>query len=236
MNRKEFLAGLSGSSLGLITGCLRGEDPKGESSNEDDTVTSDDQGGEGVPDDGSSEGDDTVTPDELEGTVAPDDDPGSIPRSLQCDSEEFDRLEPWYDSNDVHWGEADVFALRVADTAYENGETIDLTLTHVGNETEEFSDYRHFNFELYTESGWQDVRGATTSEPTRVVLADGDSHEPGEEWHWEIELTESGIEAESDLPEKSRVCPELQSGRYRFVFANQFGAEDNVAVAFDVKV
>lgn len=214
MHRRDLLATLAGSSLALTAGCLDDE----------------------TSEDGPTTCPETVENDGLEGSVCPDDDPESVSESLQCAEGEFDRLETKYDPDDVYWGDAEILALRIAETAYEYGDKIDLTLTNIGSDPEEINDYRSFNFEIYTEDGWQDVRGDTVSEGPRAFPDDGTSHDPNEAWQWEIELTEAGIEDESFFSDSTRVCPELQSGRYRFVFANQFGAEEAVAVAFDVSV
>ena len=174
--------------------------------------------------------------DGLDGAIHPDDDPEVVPEPLQCPEDSFERLGPKYDPAEVHWGDAEMLALRIEDTDYEYGDVIELTLTNVGGETEELNDYRSFNLEIYTEYGWQDVRVDTEPDVPRAFPDDGTGHDPDETWRWEIELSESGIEEASFLAESTRVCPELQSGRYRFVFANQFGAEEAVAVAFDVSV
>ncbi|SNR41828.1 hypothetical protein [Halorubrum vacuolatum] len=85
-----------------------------------------------------------------------------------------------YEPDDVYWGDAEILALRVAETAYEYGDRIDLTLTNIGSAPEEITEYRWFNFEIYTEDGWQDVRGETVPEEPRAFPDDGTDHDPEE--------------------------------------------------------
>ena len=210
MHRRDLLAVLAGTGPVFMAGCLDEE-------NSDSTRT---------------DGSETA----VNGAICPDDDPESVPEPLQCEKDEFERLEAKYDPDEVYWGDAEILALQIDAVDYEYGDSLELTVTNTGAEPEEINDYRWFNFEIYTESGWQDVRGDTEPGEPRAFPDDGTSHDPGEEWNWEIKLTEAGIEQQSFFPESTQVCPELQSGRYRFVFANQFGAEEAIAVAFDVVV
>jgi len=214
MRRRDLLCTLGGSGLGLSAGCL------------------DEQQLPDPPHNGS----DTGVTDDVEGLIRPDDDPDPVTASLDCTDDEFSRIKAKYDHDGVYWGDAEIFALRVSEIAYEYGDTLSLTLTNTSRSEEEINDYRWFNFEIYTADGWQDVRGDTNPDDSRIYADDGGGHERGEEWHWEIELTETGIETASFSSDRTRVCPELQSGRHRFVFANQFGAEKAIAVAFDLSV
>lgn len=214
MRRRGLLCTLGGSGLGLSAGCL------------------DEQQLPDPPHNGSGIG---VT-DDVEGLIRPDDDPEPVEASLDCTDDVFSRIETKYDPEDMYWGDAEIFVLRVSETAYEYGDTLSVTLTNTSRYEEEINDYRWFNFEIYTADGWQDVRGDTNSEDPRIYPDDGSRHERGKEWHWEIELTETGLGNASFSSDRTRVCPELQSGQYRFVFANQFGAEEAIAVAFDLSV
>jgi hypothetical protein len=78
-----------------------------------------------------------------------------------------------------------------------------------------------------TENGWQDVRGSTEHE--RFAYTDeAVMHRPGEGFEWTFELTESGLVA--DHTHDLTVCPDLQTGRYRFVYFSP-----GVAVSFDLQ-
>jgi len=80
---------------------------------------------------------------------------------------------------------------------------------------------------VFTEDGWTDVRGG---DGDRFGYTDeAIAHPPGETVAWEFTMTESGLVADENQPGGLRVCPDLQPGRYRFVF---FGAAD-IAAAFD---
>ena len=174
--------------------------------------------------------------DGLDGAIRPDGDLETVPEPLHCPEDGVERLAAKYAPAEVHWGDAERLALRVGATDYGCGDVIELTLTNIGDETEELTDYRSFNLEIDTADGWQDVRVDTEPDVPQAFPDDGTGLDSGETWHWEIELSESGVEEASFLAESTRVCPELQSGRYRFVFATQFGAEEAVAVAFDVSI
>ena len=173
------------------------------------------------------------TSEQPNGEIRPENDPGAIPASLECDDEPFNRFEKKYDENELEWGDAGSFALRIEDLTYEYGDTARITLTNTSLTDAEINDYRWFNFEAYTEAGWQDVRGTDRDEPV-VYPDDGTSHEAGDEFNWELELTEEGIENASFHPDSTFVCPELRAGRYRFVFSNQFGGQEDIAVGFDL--
>ena len=168
-----------------------------------------------------------------DGEVRPDGDPETVPDSLDCDDEEFTRFPSEYNRGELACGEAGHFTLRIEKLAYEYGETARITLTNTSFTDAEINDYRWFNFEVYTEDGWQDVR-VTDRDKSVVYPDDGTSHEAGEQFQWEIELTEEGIENASFRPESTFVCPELRAGRYRFIFSNQFGSREDVAVGFDL--
>lgn len=53
---------------------------------------------------------------------------------------------------------------------------------------------------------------------------------PGDTITWSLQLTEKGVLPDPNY-EHLRACPELVTGRYRFVF---FGVEPAVAVGFDL--
>lgn len=169
-------------------------------------------------------------PADLEGHVRPDGDPGTVPPAPSCDDANFERHPSPVDDG-VEWGLATdddgdpTFALRVDALSVERGDVVTLRLTNVADEQLVTGNRNKYNLQVYTEAGWQDVRGSRELE--RIGYSDeGILHRPGEGFEWSLRLTEDGVVADhSDL----EVCPDLPAGRYRFVFW-----EPAVAVAFDV--
>lgn len=190
-------------------------------------------------------------PADLPGHVRPDAEADPV-ASLTCETEGTERHGQWFDEADVHWGdfeddrqsaddseaenggaddgEVDL-SLRVDDLEYEYGDTATITLTNVSGE-EVLTGNRHkYNLQAYTEDGWQDVR---------VVDADGHfgytdegiAHAPGEGFEWTFELTEAGL-VDGAFHDDVRVCPALQSGRYRFAYFGVVG-DGALAVSFDL--
>lgn len=177
----------------------------------------------------------------IPGHVRPDGEPPAIPGSFDedCQSEldSYTRLEQR--PEEVYWGtfpgeSRPVFELRVAETTYERGETVDIALTNVSPWPRELGQLsvRH-DLQVLTEAGWQEPRivegddgwfpevGATSGFPGRV----------GE---WSFPLTEAGVTDLHVAGSSMAVCPELPVGRYRFVCSAVGHRDDGVAVAFDV--
>lgn len=179
--------------------------------------------------------DDSLSPDpeDLSGYVRPEADADPV-EELVCPDEEFERHDQWYDEDEVVLGdmEADgepVFSLRVEETEYERGETVDIRLTNVSDRTAETGNRAKFNLQVYTDAGWQDVRGADSGPfpyTDEAVI-----HPPGEGFEWSFELTEEGVV--EDAFHDFRVCPGLPAGRYRFAFFGVIG-DGILAVEFDL--
>lgn len=227
-NRRGFLAAVGATGSLGITGCLGDETGENNPGGGDECVEDDDADVE------------------LEGDVCPsDDEPPAIPDSLDCPDEELEdaqpehdpfdptRIEPLHSEHTVNWGSGDVFAMRTAESTYELGETAKITLKNISGEDEEIHQYSSFNFEIETADGWQDVR-INTASIEWGFHDDGGTFEAGSTIKYEIDLTEEGIVEASYMNQNLVVCPDLQVGRYRFVFANHFGREEAVAVAFDL--
>lgn len=160
------------------------------------------------------------------GRVRPNGTPTSIPDALVCDRAGFDRHAPFYAAEEVSWGQANGFRLRVNQQSFELGATAQLSLQRTGVSPTVIGNRDKYNLEVRTAAGWQDVRVANDS----LVYTDmGFEKWPGQGWTWNIDLTEAGIAAATDTD--VTVCPELPAGRYRFVY---WGIDDAVAVAFDL--
>lgn len=184
-------------------------------------------------------------PDRLDGFVRPDGEPQSVPAALDCDDDAFER-HPWT-LGEVSWGSGDGsggtgdggLELRVIDPAYdgddpakalrfERGDDLRIEMTNVSNGTVEVGNHGKYNLEVYTKEGWTEIRGG--DDGSRFEYTDElITHLPGDGYEWEFSMTEEGLVAGGPHADALRVCPDLQPGRYRFVF---WGA-DTLAVAFD---
>lgn len=165
-----------------------------------------------------------------EGNVRPETDPDSVPTEFACGDDALERYPTGYESADLRWGDAGSASLRVDALSYEYGDTIDITLTASvrGNADK-------WNIEVYTERGWTELR---VVEEDRPLSNTDEDVEGGHAWN--LELTEAGIVGASRHPDRVRLCPDLVSGRYRFVYHGLIdegnGGGGSVAVAFDVEV
>ncbi len=181
----------------------------------------------------STEDEISLDPESLAGYVKPDGEPDVVPDSLDCEDEDFERHLQSTDEEDIVLGDRETdgeptWAMRVGETSYELGETVKVTLTNVsGKELVTGNSSKH-NVQLYTEDGWQDVRGHDPDTPIGYT-DEGIMHPTGDGFEWEFELTEEGVISENQNESHLTVCPELQPGRYRFLFW-----DPAIAVEFDV--
>ncbi|NHN48927.1 hypothetical protein G9464_15170 [Halostella sp. JP-L12] len=179
--------------------------------------------------------DDSLGPDpeDLAGHVRPDGDPERVPPALDCDDDEFRRHIQPFDEEDLQWGEATGddgdprFAMRVDRTAVDRGGEVRVTLTNVADEVLTVGNSDKHSLQVYTDAGWQDVRGATGDHPFAYT---DEAYElpPGEGFEWNLSMTKDSVVADHQID--LTVCPGLPAGRYRFVFWNP-----TVAVAFDLR-
>ena len=164
------------------------------------------------------------------GNVRPEANPDDVPTEFACDDDALERYPTGYESANLRWGDAGSASLRVDALSYEYGDTTEITLTAPvrGNADK-------WNVEIYTEQGWTEGRAAEEGRPLSNTDEDV---EGGHTWH--LELTEAGIVEASRHPDRVRVCPDLVSGRYRFVYHGLIDGETgevrSVSVAFDVEV
>ncbi|GAB6880350.1 hypothetical protein JCM17823_26240 [Halorubrum gandharaense] len=174
-----------------------------------------------------------------DGHVSPDSTPDPDDRvdPLRCDAELGERYTRWVDEDAIEWGDATdedgdtVLELRVAELDYELGDTVEITLENVTEESFNVENPNKANLDVLTTEGWQDVRVWRDDAgilPDSVTLLD-----PGETVEWSLELTAAGIEEFGEhMNGDPLVCPDLQPGRYRF--ATHAPMDGDVAVAFDV--
>lgn len=168
-----------------------------------------------------------------DGYVRPDGAPDTIPTTFVCNSDEYEPFGKGYDENYLYWGDVDDYSLRVNKLEFEYGETAEIELAAGSRGSR-----NKWDFEIYTENGWRDVRSVLDGEPVAYedIARNGNAT-------WSIELTENGISTAGPRPGKLEVCHDLVSARYRFVY---WGIEDvetetgrmdrGIAVAFDIVV
>ncbi len=176
----------------------------------------------------------SVDPESLAGYIEPDGDPDVVPETLECEDEEFERHPQGTDEDKIVFGDREsdgepTWSMRVEETSYELGETVAITLTNVSERELVTGNSSKHNIQLYTEEGWQDVRGYETDSPVEYT-DEGILHPAGDGFEWTVELSEEGIISENENVDRLSVCPDLQPGRYRFVFW-----DPALAVAFDVE-
>jgi hypothetical protein len=171
-----------------------------------------------------------LAPDDLPGYVRPGDDPDPVVQ-LECPDGEFTRHGTGF-RDDVEWGQATddgspTMALRVDKVGVARGDTVTVTMTNVSDEEQYTGNRNKYSLQVYTEAGWQDVRG--WSGDPRGYTDEAIEHRPGQGFEWSLTLTEEGVLAGHAHEESLTVCPGLPAGRYRFAFW-----EPAVAVAFDL--
>jgi len=162
-----------------------------------------------------------------DGYIRPDSDPEAVPESQQCDSDDLTSYGHLYEEA-PRWGRTEKFTLRVDGLSFEYGEIATITLTNTSDQPVTTDGDDRYQLEIYTEEGWQEIRRCIDGCQAFETVTVG--HAPGLGFEWGIELTEEGI---SDAGVGgSVVCPDLVSGRYRFVYT---GTTEPVAVAFDLQ-
>ena len=177
---------------------------------------------------------DPLTPDpaDLTGYVQPDGSATPID-PLECDDESFDRLDAWLDEDALSLGDRDVdgeptLALRVNERSFERGDTVTINLTNVSLRNVVTGNRMKFNLQVYTDEGWQEVRGSD-GDPIEYT-DEGLIHPPGGGFEWSFDLSSDGIDEVSH--HNLSVCPALTAGRYRFAYFGIGGGA--IAVEFDL--
>lgn len=182
-----------------------------------------------------------LDPSNLPGHVRPDGDPPKL-EELTCDNEEFQRLQgPQNFTLGEVYAEDLTFAMRVHTTQtvasgdsssprVGRGDEVRVTMHNVSTDTQETGNRHKWNLQVLTMDGWEDVRGTTGDDP--LVYDDlAIEHPPGEGFEWTFEMTEEGIVAGHEHEDKLEVCPDLPSGRYRFLYRGIISGEP-LAVEF----
>lgn len=186
-------------------------------------------------------------PANLPGHVRPDGDPPKL-EELTCDDESFQRLQgPQADETalgEAYNDEELTFAMRVHATQVlaggeegsprvGRGDEVRITLWNVSTDMQPTGNRHKWNLQVLTMDGWQDVRGTMDGDPIGyddIAI----EHRPGEGFEWTLTMTEEGIVAGHEHEDKLSVCPDLQPGRYRFVYRGIVSGEP-LAVEFDYR-
>ncbi len=153
-----------------------------------------------------------------EGNVRPETDPDTVPTDFNCEDDEFERYPAMYAPSELRWGELGNTMIRVDSLAYEYGDTVEITLT-----APERGNADKWNFEVYTERGWTEVRVVEEDRP----LSNTDENVDGGHT-WNLELTEVGIAEASRHTDRVQVC--------YGVLDEEATEGGSVAVAFDVDI
>jgi len=214
MRRRNYL--LATSSLFGLAGCSSISSNPTETATKTETESTDEK---------TATNSENVTQSQLSGHIRPTDSQWEPVKGFSCDKSNFTRHPPRYD--ELSWGDTEDISLRINDTAFEYGDTAQITLTNTSNRTISLDLKYMYQIELLTEDGWQDVRGQTGEDEFQYIEMATEAA-PGEVFEWSLHLTEEGV-----VPDEKDfiVCPELTSGRYRFVY----WTSTPVAVAFDLQ-
>ncbi|MFC3959750.1 hypothetical protein [Halovivax cerinus] len=118
------------------------------------------------------------------------------------------------------------------DLTFDRGDGVRISLWNVSTREQTTGNEHTYAVEVKTEDGWREVRG-TDSQAAVGYTDERATHPPGGGFDWTVELTENGLVEERDTTRRLRVCPDLQTGRYRFRY---WGLPDeaSIAVAFDL--
>jgi hypothetical protein len=110
------------------------------------------------------------------------------------------------------------------------GNEVRVTMHNVSTDVQGTGNRHKWNLQVLTMDGWEDVRGTTGDDPI-VYTDEAIEHRPGEGFEWSFEMTEEGIVAGHTHEDILEVCPDLQPGRYRFVYRGIISGEP-LAVEF----
>jgi len=162
---------------------------------------------------------------EQSGEIRPNQSPKAV-ESFTCENDDLERHPRMYDATE--WGDTDQFSLRVESTSYKYGDNINIWLTNTSSGPKVIGNRYSYNLEIFTNDSWNEIRWGDGS---FGYSDEAIQKEKDEGFQWNIEFTESGI-ADATNVELS-VCPDLVSGRYRFVYWGLSGTA--VAVSFDLR-
>lgn len=163
--------------------------------------------------------------------VRPDGEPQQVPTEWVCDDDQAERQPQRFDEESLSWGDdpEERWELRIDDIDIEHGASVHVRLRNVTEEQHNTGHEGKYNLQIQTDYGWKDIRvwreGQPKPQPDVLVR-----HDPGEGFDWRFRMTEDEFN-----DQEIKVCPELETGRYRFAF---WALEDDTAIAvgFDLNV
>lgn len=134
----------------------------------------------------------------------------ATPEKLECENDDATRVGQGFDESELVWGNAEAWEMHISETAVSHGDTLQIQLKNITEDTRSRGAHSRYNIQVETESGWQDVRTYESEEEWGPRPAVVRNQEPGEVYEWELTLNEEDLAGD--------VCPSLQDGRYRFVY------------------
>jgi len=162
--------------------------------------------------------------------IRPDGSPKNTPSALKCEEDGTNRYQQRFQESGLVWGEDNGWKLRVDSLSAEYGGTIKIRLTNTSDKTRNRGANSKYNLQVKTTAGWQDIRVWHDENGPPVPPSEAITQDPDETHDWTITIDEQS--------QSATVCPDLQSGRYRFAYYGFDGSEnpDAVAVAFDLDI
>lgn len=156
--------------------------------------------------------------------------PDGVPDELVCETESTYRLGAPFDEADVSYTTLVVDGKPLFELSFDGrtiayGSTLRIALRNRTTEPRTTGPRHFFSIQRRTERGWEEIRVSKRKTVSMEDLwEDGVdqeietvTHPPDQGFVWDLELTESGLEAAH--PDKSlTVCPALGEGTYRFVY------------------
>lgn len=160
--------------------------------------------------------------------IQPDGIPDNRPSLTACNQKSLTNHPILVNLGEVQTGDSGPWQLRITDTELDIGETFAIQLLNTSDSVQTTNPKEQYNFQAYTDRGWSEIRWMKEqveySEESVEI-------QPGEGYIWAFYTTEEGLVAGHPQGDKLTICPEVQEGRYRFIFS-----EPSIAVHFNITV
>lgn len=149
-------------------------------------------------------------------------------QKIDCNQQEAYRRGQFFSEEEVSWGGGieDNWVMAVDGHTFQRGDEVTIQARNISEEIQNHLAKSQYNLQVFTESGWQDVR--IVGEWSGVVSHDAIlGKKPGESISWTISLDE----------DEPSYCPGLPDGGYRFAYYGfmEDDSADVIAVAWDVE-
>lgn len=197
VDRRRFLSLVSAASLGALAGCPSPPSPPGFSTDNNSPNEQAPQAQEGI--DG----------------VKPSSPPPNIP-DYDCDNNRMQH-KPFVDFGDVLLGETDKWKMTLSSTTVAIGNAFTVNLVNTTDYTQRTASKWMFNIQMYTTDGWQEIRHVENQLPYSTNQI---THQSGSGFEWKFICSDEDLLVEHPHSEKMIICPEIQPGRYRFIFSH----------------